>query len=320
MEPRRKQITIVPYNPEWPSLYEKEKAQIESALGDNCVAVHHIGSTAVPGLAAKPKLDIMAIIKDRHKVISNLAGVDYEYRGEWNIPFKMGFAKRGSVKVNLHVFEEGSSEIELHLLFRDYLRSHPETCEEYAKLKYALVQDESSHYKTNRLLPVYSMRKHALITKILNEAGFQGLRLHFCVHYEDWDDYHRIRDEQIFDRSDVLYDKNHPSITAENHFHFVLCKGTQVVSVAHVEFLNEEIAVIRSLATDEPFKMQGYAKKLLQLLERWIVLHGRRTIKLHAALEAESFYRKLGYVDIDFDDPCITTQFVNLGKTLFSET
>lgn len=314
MEPRRKQVEVVPYNPDWPRLFEIEKALIESVLENNCLAVHHIGSTAVPGLAAKPKLDIIAVIKNRHQVIPSLSRVDFDFRGEWNIPFKMGFAKRGVIDVNLHVFEEGDSEIKLNLLFRDYLRSHPEACAEYAALKYALVQEDSSHYKTSSAFPVYSLRKHALISKILNEAGFDGLRLLFCAHYEDWDAYHRIRDEQIFDRNEVLYDKNHSSFTAENHYHFVLCKGTQVVSVAHVEFLNEREAALRSLATDEPYKKQGYAKRLMELLERWIVLQGRETIKLHSALEAEAFYRKLGYVDIEFDDPCIAPQFVNLGK------
>lgn len=316
MDSKRKQIELSPYNSEWMPQFEIEKNLIEAALRENCIAVHHIGSTAVPGLSAKPKIDILAVVKNRSNVIPRLEKAGYEYRGEWNIPFKLGFAKRGTLEANLHVFEEGNPEIKLNLMFRDYLRSHPEACKEYENLKRALLQDKTSHEKTNKAFPLYNLRKAAFIFKILNQAGFQELRLLHCAHYEDWDAYHRIRDEQIFDRNDIAYDKNHPSITAENHFHFVLCKGTRVVSVAHVELLNEKEAAIRSLATDEPEKNKGYGKKLMELLERWIALQGRKTIKLHSALEAEKFYRKLGYQDIEFSDPCISKQFVNLGKSL----
>ena len=60
----KKIIEVVPYDPSWPHIYEKEAALIKEALGDNCVTIHHIGSTSVPGLASKPKIDAIAVVQD----------------------------------------------------------------------------------------------------------------------------------------------------------------------------------------------------------------------------------------------------------------
>jgi GrpB-like predicted nucleotidyltransferase (UPF0157 family) len=125
-----RKIEIVPYHPAWPSLFAEEETKIKQALGEQCMAVHHIGSTAVPGLCAKPKIDIIAVIQERALIIHNLEKGGYRYRGEFNIPFHRGFSKRDNTpEINLHVYEEGNPEIELNLLFRDYLRTHAEARE-----------------------------------------------------------------------------------------------------------------------------------------------------------------------------------------------
>jgi GrpB-like predicted nucleotidyltransferase (UPF0157 family) len=313
---KTKQIEVIPYNQNWPEMFEVENSLIRNALGDNCLACHHVGSTAVPGLAAKPIIDIIAVVKDPDRCISLLEKSGYAYRGEWNIPFKYGFTKREDVEVNLHVFEEGHPEIELNLLFRDYLRGKPDACGEYAKLKYSLLEDETSHQKNDSMFAGYTLQKEAFIRGVLNEIGFNRLRLLRCTHYNEWEAYHRIRQEQIFDPVNVSYDRNHPTLTAKNHFHFILIKGTQVVSVAHIEFLADSVAAYRSIATDAPFQRQGLATFMVNLLEKWIKSQGQSIIKAHAALKAESFYRKLGYDDIPFEDPCINDAYVNLGKRL----
>ena len=66
---QRKHIEVVPYDPEWPEIFERESLKIREALGDNCIAIHHIGSTFVPGLAAKPKIDMIAVVKEPEKSI-----------------------------------------------------------------------------------------------------------------------------------------------------------------------------------------------------------------------------------------------------------
>ena len=86
----------------------------------------------------------------------------------------------------------------------------------------------------------------------------------------------------------------------------MLYKSDKIVSVAAVEFLNESEVSIRSLATDEVDKNRGYARHMMQLLERWIKQQGKEVIKIHAADTAEIFYRKLGYNDMEFNDVSIS--------------
>jgi GrpB-like predicted nucleotidyltransferase (UPF0157 family) len=130
-----REIEVVPYNPDWPIWFENEAEAIKKVLGDNFIAIHHVGSTSVPGLSAKPRIDIIAVLVDPKKSIPALESIGYEYRGEWNIPFKFSFRKRGKLEVNLHVYEEGHPEIESNLLFRDYLRKNPKERGEYQSLK-----------------------------------------------------------------------------------------------------------------------------------------------------------------------------------------
>ena len=136
-------VTVTAYDPRWPQLYEREAAAISAALGGALSAIHHIGSTAVPGLAAKPIIDIMP-------VVHSLAGADaargalealgYEYLGEFGIPGRRYLRRGGDERTHqVHIFADGDREnIARHLAFRDYLRAHPDVCAEYAALKRAL--------------------------------------------------------------------------------------------------------------------------------------------------------------------------------------
>ncbi len=80
--------------------------------------------------------------------------------------------------------------------------------------------------------------------------------------------------------------------------------------------LFEREAALRSLATDEPYKKQGFATHMMKLLERWVKQQGRGVLKMHAALRAENFYRKLGYAEMEFDDQSISKEIIDLGKVL----
>ena len=317
MTQKKKHISVVPYNPDWPKMFEAEATKIKEALGENCVAIHHIGSTSVPGLSAKPIIDIISAVRNVETVITSLEAAGYKHKGEYNIPMRLYFNdKDGQVRVNLHVYEDGNPEIELHILFKSYLRKHLEARDEYAQLKTDLLQQESSYVKANSMFTGYNLGKDAFIRKVLKETGFDGLRLLRCAHHIEWEEYHRIRNEQIFIPTNVIYDPNHPTITADSHFHFVLCKGVRVVSIAHVEFLDDKTAAIRSLATDEPYKNQGFGTHMMALLEKWIKHQDRGVIKIHAALRAERFYRKLGYIEMEFNDQSISEEIIDLGKVL----
>lgn len=182
----KKIIEVVPYDPNWPHIYEKEAELIRQALRGNCLAIHHIGSTAVPGLAAKPKIDIIAVVQDPLSARDQLEKIGIQYRGEYNIPLHYGFSKRGDIDLNLYVYEEAHPEIELNLCFRDYLRNHTNKRDDYARLKEELIQDESSFTKENSPFTNYTLRKGDFIRGILRKAGFNRIRMLKCNDNTEW--------------------------------------------------------------------------------------------------------------------------------------
>ncbi len=130
----RDTIDIVPYNPQWPQIYDNEATRIYQALGRNCLAIHHIGSTSVPGSSAKAIIDILAIVTDFSCAdSSNLEKLGFENRGEL-IPSGRYFSKN-TPRIHLHLFEEGNPLIENNLLFRDWLRTHENDRDAYSKFK-----------------------------------------------------------------------------------------------------------------------------------------------------------------------------------------
>lgn len=313
----RKNIEVVPYDLNWLHIFEEESQIIKLALSDNCLEIHHIGSTSIPGLAAKPKIDMIAVVRDGDLSIQPLEKAGFIYKGEWNIPFKFGFTKRGNHKINLHVFEESHPEIELNILFRNHLRSNPESLYLYAKIKKTLLLDDSSFQKKEgHLFSGYNLGKDEFIRSVLVTEKYNGHRFLKVTHHKEWEDYHRIRKEQIFDPIGVVYDPHHPTITANGNHHFILCHGVETAAVAHIEFLNETEVAIRTLATDTKFQSQGYGKELMSLLEKWLKKQSVEIIKMHARLDAEPFYRKLGYVEMPFDEPSMLEHYINLGKVL----
>ena len=123
-------IIVTEYNPDWPQMFQQEMKKIERILGDNCVAVCHIGSTSVPGLAAKPIIDMMPIVKElaaADAVSAEFEKIGYEYLGEFGISGRRYLRKGGDERTH-------------HLALRDYLRTHPEAREAYGKLKKQLAE------------------------------------------------------------------------------------------------------------------------------------------------------------------------------------
>ena len=134
-------VAIVDYDPRWPLLYKEERARIFKVIGQKVPAMEHIGSTAVPGLGTKPIIDIMiglARLGDATECIEALEGLGYRYVPEFetSIPDRRFFYRRRRGRgYHLHVVEDGSQFWVRHLLFRDYLRSHPGVAREYHRLK-----------------------------------------------------------------------------------------------------------------------------------------------------------------------------------------
>jgi GrpB-like predicted nucleotidyltransferase (UPF0157 family) len=136
-------IDIVEYDPQWPLLFEQEKTRILDVLRGFDIVVEHVGSTSVPGLAAKAIIDLLLVVSNSEeavRAITPLVSLEYECRGEAGIPGRIFFRKGVPRTHHLHLYARGHSEIKRHLLFRDYLRANPEAARAYAELKRALAE------------------------------------------------------------------------------------------------------------------------------------------------------------------------------------
>ena len=143
------QLSIEPHRESWKSDFEHEAARIKIALSPALNALHHIGSTAIPGIHAKPIIDIMAEAASLGVLDicrGELERLGYEAMGEFGIPGRRYFRKDNAAGVRthqLHAFAAGSPHLIRHLAFRDFLLEHPDTAREYDELKLRLA--ESCH-------------------------------------------------------------------------------------------------------------------------------------------------------------------------------
>jgi GrpB-like predicted nucleotidyltransferase (UPF0157 family) len=263
-------IIITKYNPDWPSWFSQEATRLESILKDNCVKIHHIGSTSVSGLYAKPKIDIIAEVHSLSTTHTSLPKINYEYRGEYNIPLRHFFRKREQRDINLHVYEKDNPDIELNLLFRDFLLQSKYARTEYNKLKQSLLTNKECHKKNNSILSGYNLGKDDFIRRTLNKIGFDGFCFRFCTHYAEWNSFHLIAYKQVFEPRGITYNKIHSNFTDNDYYHFILNKGTKTAAIAELKWAKNLDPQIMYIASDSPYKNQNLEKHLKNLIYRWI--------------------------------------------------
>jgi GrpB-like predicted nucleotidyltransferase (UPF0157 family) len=161
-------IEIHDYDPRWPEQYAREAGRIRTALGDSVLALEHVGSTSVPGLAAKPRIDIDLIVadttdEDAYVPALEAAGYVLHVREPDWYQHRL-FHSRDS-RVNLHVFAPGCDEHARHLVFRDWLRTHPGDRDRYEAVKRDLATRTWTY--TNQ----YADAKRDIVVDILTLAG-----------------------------------------------------------------------------------------------------------------------------------------------------
>lgn len=140
-----RKVEVTAYNPAWPAMFKGESKLLKSALGRNCMEIFHIGSTAVPGMMAKPIIDILVSVKDLSKVddaADKMADLGYEALGENGIPGRRFFRKGGEQPTHhVHIFEnDDQAQIQRHLAVVEYLCAHERRREEYSELKMYLAE------------------------------------------------------------------------------------------------------------------------------------------------------------------------------------
>ena len=142
-----KTVEVVPHNPNWQNEFQMEAKQITSAMGEMLVAIHHIGSTAIPGIYAKPVIDMLVEVRDITEVEARSSAMEligYEVMGEFGIPGRRYFRKENQAGIRthqVHTFELGSAQITRHLAFRDFKIAHPEEAQKYSELKRKLAAE-----------------------------------------------------------------------------------------------------------------------------------------------------------------------------------
>ncbi len=168
LKPHNAPITLVEYDPRWPELYAREANRIRSVLGNKALQVEHVGSTSVPGLCAKPIVDMLLVVSDsadEPSYVPDLEAAGYILRireREW---FEHRLFKGPDIDINLHVFSADTSEIERMLRFRDWLRSNETDREKYAQVKRDLAKNTWQHVQH------YADAKTAIVREIMDRAN-----------------------------------------------------------------------------------------------------------------------------------------------------
>jgi GrpB-like predicted nucleotidyltransferase (UPF0157 family) len=160
-------ITVVDYDPGWPALFSREADRIRRLLGERVLALEHIGSTSVPGLAAKPIIDIDLVVADSAAEDSWLPPLERAgYRLVIREPdwYEHRLLKGPDTNINVHVFSVGGPEVERNLLFRDWLRGHPDDRDLYARTKRELATRSWTYVHQ------YADAKTDVVTAILGRA------------------------------------------------------------------------------------------------------------------------------------------------------
>lgn len=160
-------ITLVPYDPQWPTLFEREAQRIRAALGDKVLLLEHVGSTSVPGLMAKPVVDMVLAVADsadENAYVPALKNAGYRLRirePQWH---GHRLFKSPDIAGNLHVFSVGCPETERMLRFRNWLRAHDEDRELYQRIKRELAG------RTWKYTQNYADAKSDVVEEILARA------------------------------------------------------------------------------------------------------------------------------------------------------
>ncbi len=204
------------YTEQWNESFQKERKYLENVLGKNLISVHHIGSTAIRDICAKPQIDI-AVEVHNLKGAKILQEYGYIFKGEFNIPFRFFFSKN-EPQINLHVMLEGNHELDNFISFRDYLNSHKDECKIYADVK----QNNKHLFREkteNSIFNKYTLSKDEVIRGIIKRSGFDKICMRKVAHYLD------------FNYEKQVAEKNNLKIN-EDAIRCVLYKGAEIIGYA----------------------------------------------------------------------------------------
>lgn len=289
-------IKVVPYDPKWPKIFAQEAALIETALGKNCLGIHHIGSTSVPGLPAKPIIDMIPVVSGILAVdeaTDNMRALGYIAKGEHGMLFRRYFQKNG---FNIHVYEKDTPDIERYLKFRDWMRLHKEDREAYATLKQQLALTHP-----NDILS-YVCGKDEFVAKIDSKTKFDGTRVVKALSPVEWDAVHSFR-QQYFPQIKISDEPTASIFDHKDHLHFIMYKGAKIIGYIHIQLLIEGRAALRFIIINKQNRHSSIGSQFLMLVERWLAQQQIKKIYIRTPPESYKFFCKNNYVEMSFIDP-----------------
>lgn len=175
-----RKIEVCAYQREWNDLFEREATNIQKILKGELLETHHIGSTSVNGMKAKPVIDIMVTVQNIDQIEKynpSMAIIGYQSKGENGLAGRRYFEKGGDQRTHhVHIYQAGNPEVVRHIAFRDYLRSHPEVAKQYSDVKQDLANRfpyDAESYINGKAPLVSEIEKQALAWyRSINENNF----------------------------------------------------------------------------------------------------------------------------------------------------
>ncbi|MDR1267581.1 MAG: GrpB family protein [Holosporales bacterium] len=285
-----KPLVIVAYDAEWPRFFHEEAERIKAFMGETVADLHHIGSTSVPGLSAKPIVDMLLVTRDLEEARQHLTSSElgYRYKGEYNLPLRDLYGKSGPCETYLHVHQVGNPEIALNVLFRDFLRDHRDAREHYERAKLAASQSSGAGDKVEAGITQYNLRKNDSIVSILRNTGFDSLCVRFVAQHREHEAFEQFRSE-FFEQ---IGGGDLTEVSAESK-KFVLYQGTEIIGSAGLSDGGAGRASIDFAISETP---EGFLR-LLQVIEAWVMLRMQADSLSAVALQEQSaLYVSAGFV------------------------
>lgn len=229
---------------DWHVAYEKEVRLLKNVLDENFIEIHHIGSTSIFDIYAKPNVDIALIVNNLGdaKVLTEYG---YQMKGEFNIPFHHFYSKKDVVNIKIHVMLFGNHELDNFINFRDYLNNNKAKRNQYSDMKFQM-QNFIKQKDNNEMFNKYTLAKNDMIVQFIRESGFDKVCMRFVAHYS----------EQQYEKT--ICNKNNLLIN-DNDIRVVLYKGANIIGYAVAD--NSKIHFID--ATEKASEFEDYFEKYL---------------------------------------------------------
>jgi len=231
---------------EWQNTYKDEIKILKEALVENFVEAHHIGSTAINDIYAKPSIDIALIVQDLNDA-TILIDIGYQMKGEFNIPFRHFYSKKisNNQKIKIHVMLPGNHELDNFINFRDYLNRNENIRSQYSNMKFQ-IQNLLNQADNEEMFNRYTLSKNDMIVNFIKESGFDKICMRFVAHYS----------EQQYEKT--ICNKNNITIN-DGDIRVILYKGADIIGYAIAT--NNKIRFIYSEEKTTEFK--SYFEKYL---------------------------------------------------------